>query len=151
MLSEPSPIEPDDVVVYRGHHDGHTVTVEIPGVSTGPLPHIARHSSEFSWGYGGSGPADLALSLLVHALGDDVRCTYCGGRGYHRAIVEPVDGYEDPLPIAPCAECERGVIRGMPYQQFKWDVVSELDYTWTLTRAEIHAWAVLHPIVAAHV
>jgi hypothetical protein len=34
------------------------------------LPHVVRHSpTGFNWGYGGSGPADLALSLLTDALG----------------------------------------------------------------------------------
>ena len=31
------------------------------------------------WGYCGSGAADLARSLLIHALGDDARCTVCDG------------------------------------------------------------------------
>lgn len=31
------------------------------------LPHIERHSPDgFQWGYDGSGPADLALSILTH-------------------------------------------------------------------------------------
>ena len=35
------------------------------------LPHIQLHSPDgFEWGYGGSGPADLALSILAHALGN---------------------------------------------------------------------------------
>jgi len=33
---------------------------------------LRNHSPDgFSWGYGGSGPAQLALSLLADALGDD--------------------------------------------------------------------------------
>lgn len=35
-----------------------------------PLPHIVRHSpTGFEWGYGGSGPADLALSILGEVEG----------------------------------------------------------------------------------
>jgi hypothetical protein len=35
-----------------------------------PLPHVERHSPDgFEWGYEGSGPADLALSILAHVLG----------------------------------------------------------------------------------
>ena len=35
---------------------------------------LANHSpTGFEWGYGGSGPAQLALALLAHALGDDAR------------------------------------------------------------------------------
>lgn len=43
--------------VWRGH-----------GVRS-PLPHLVRHSpTGFGIGYGGSGPADLALSILAHHL-----------------------------------------------------------------------------------
>ena len=36
-----------------------------------PLRHIVLHSpTGMEWGYGGSGPADLALSILCHYLGD---------------------------------------------------------------------------------
>ena len=32
-----------------------------------PLCHVVHHSPDgFNWGYGGSGPADLALSILAH-------------------------------------------------------------------------------------
>lgn len=35
------------------------------------LPHIVRHSPDgFNWGYGGSGAADTALSILTDFLGD---------------------------------------------------------------------------------
>jgi hypothetical protein len=41
------------------------------GAVTEPLPHIEHHSPDgFEWGYGGSGPADLALSMLAHAMGE---------------------------------------------------------------------------------
>jgi hypothetical protein len=33
---------------------------------------LANHSPDgFAWGYGGSGPAQLALALCAHATGDD--------------------------------------------------------------------------------
>jgi hypothetical protein len=35
-----------------------------------PLHHVALHSQGFEWGYGGSGPADLALSILADHLGE---------------------------------------------------------------------------------
>ncbi len=38
-----------------------------------PLAHIERHSPDgFEWGYAGSGPADLALSILTYALKNKV-------------------------------------------------------------------------------
>lgn len=33
-----------------------------------PLPNRSPHSQEFQWGYGGSGPAALAASLLQDAV-----------------------------------------------------------------------------------
>jgi len=36
------------------------------------LHHIKHHSpTGFEWGYGGSGPADLALSILAHHFGEN--------------------------------------------------------------------------------
>jgi hypothetical protein len=43
------------------------VVVVEPDGREHPLPHIRRHSEGFEWGYGGSGPADLAFSILAHA------------------------------------------------------------------------------------
>jgi hypothetical protein len=62
---------------YRGVRDdsGQThVMVEFSdGSLATPLPHIVRHSpTGLEWGYGGSGPADLARSLIMDALGHDV-------------------------------------------------------------------------------
>lgn len=52
---------------------GTMVVVVEPGsknTSQRNLPHITRHSPDgFEWGYGGSGPSDLALSILVDAVG----------------------------------------------------------------------------------
>ena len=37
-----------------------------------PIRHdLCMKSQEFNWGYGGSGPAQLALALCAHVLGDD--------------------------------------------------------------------------------
>ena len=62
---------------YRGHavngkDEGGPQIVTVTEHSTGkiggwthPLEHRVRHSpTGFQWGYGGSGPADLALSIL---------------------------------------------------------------------------------------
>jgi hypothetical protein len=46
-----------------------TVLVETNG-KTAPLSHVVTHSpTGMNWGYGGSGPADLALSILTDAVG----------------------------------------------------------------------------------
>ena len=55
--------------VYVENRDGVSVNGR-------PLPlclEIANHSpTGFSWGYGGSGPAQLALAILVHEYGKDL-------------------------------------------------------------------------------
>lgn len=47
--------------------DPHRVEVHFRTAGSEPLPHtLARHSpTGFAWGYGGSGPADLALNVLL--------------------------------------------------------------------------------------
>ena len=48
--------DPDDVVLYR----------DIDGTARATVKHVVRHSpSGIEWGYHGSGPADLARSVLL--------------------------------------------------------------------------------------
>lgn len=55
---------------YRGTRNPVRVVVD-DGISARPLPHVVWHSPDgFEWGYPGSGPADLALSILAHAAGE---------------------------------------------------------------------------------
>ncbi len=57
---------------YHGKRGGDhaRVTVTEDG-TTRPLRHIVHHSpTGFEWGYGGSGPADLALALCADVLGE---------------------------------------------------------------------------------
>ena len=54
--AEASPMHSDDVVLWRTPEGDARATV----------PHVARHSpTGIEWGYGGSGPADLARSVLL--------------------------------------------------------------------------------------
>src|SRR6516162_11027293 len=57
--------------------EGCEVVKEVDGQSAGrldPRLDLWNHSpTGFEWGYGGSGPAQLALALLADALGDDAR------------------------------------------------------------------------------
>lgn len=58
---------------YTGHRndDGDCiVAVRLPAGNTRPLRHVDYHSDSFEWGYGGSGPADLALSILADFFGE---------------------------------------------------------------------------------
>ena len=59
--------------IYKGRRnhegiDGPTIIVKDNGDEY-LLEHIERHSQELNWGYGGSGPADTALSILTDRLG----------------------------------------------------------------------------------
>lgn len=47
--------------------DGQRTVVTVDGK---PLRHIVKHSpTGFEWGYGGSGPSDLALAIMADFLG----------------------------------------------------------------------------------
>ncbi len=59
--------------IYKGKRSGggvggQAIVVQDNGDEY-PLKHIERHSPDgFNWGYGGSGPADTALSILANCL-----------------------------------------------------------------------------------
>lgn len=63
--------------VYRGYSDaslgdgtGPSLVTVTDDRGARPLTHEMRHSpSGFSWGYSGSGPSDLARSILADHLG----------------------------------------------------------------------------------
>jgi Family of unknown function (DUF6166) len=57
---------------YEGRREGHAVTVTVDGRRLNPRRDLWNHSpTGFEWGYGGSGPAQLALAILADHLGDD--------------------------------------------------------------------------------
>jgi hypothetical protein len=59
------------IVAYHGRAKDYRVTVETL-YDEKLLPHRVMHSPDgFCWGYGGSGPADLARSLLMHFMQTD--------------------------------------------------------------------------------
>ena len=61
----------DVAVTRRTHNASGTATMARP-VSLRVRLDLRNHSpTGFEWGYGGSGPAQLALALLADALGDD--------------------------------------------------------------------------------
>jgi len=59
-------------VGYRAKKPPHARVFVVRDGRPQPLRHVVRHSpTGFEWGYGGSGPADLALSILADYLGDE--------------------------------------------------------------------------------
>ena len=110
-------LEPQVAMVTRG------------GDYFGLMPHVPLHSpAGFAWGYAGSGPTDLARSLLIHALGRAARCRHCHGVGTGRCRPGRCcrDGYRTDLPVA----------------AFKDEYVTRWAWReeWTITRSEILAW-----------
>lgn len=112
-------------------------------IRLGRLEHrVVRHSPDgFSWGYCGSGCAELALNLIIDALGQEAWCAHCGGTG---SVTEVDGGGEEYL--GRCARC-RGERLGplaqpIIYQAFKREVVADwpTDAPWRISRAEIIAW-----------
>ncbi len=84
--------------------------------SGAPLRHCILHSPKgMEWGYSGSGPADLALSIL---------CDYFD---------------EKPSP----ADLRSGNFRAAPfYQDFKWSMIATIpkNEEWEITEVEIDQW-----------
>lgn len=139
---------------YHGKRlpDGVQVLVHAPGaLYRDQLPHIVRHSpTGFEWGYCGSGPADLARSLLIHALGRDALCRTCLGT---RKVIWSDSDAPAPLPfhasraaaadpdlIGACPDCDDGHRSDLPYQDFKQDVVAGWGDAWRIGRTEILDW-----------
>ena len=59
---------------YRGERNGYAVDVTVNGRTLDPRFDLWQHSpSGFEWGYSGSGPAQLALAILVDHLADNDR------------------------------------------------------------------------------
>jgi hypothetical protein len=57
---------------YEGQRQGSVVRVTVDGRLLNPRQDLYNHSPDgFEWGYGGSGPAQLALAILADYLNDD--------------------------------------------------------------------------------
>lgn len=98
-----------------------------------PLTHHSKHSpTGFSWGYAGSGPADLARCLLIDHLGTKAACANCEGTGKYREAGE----------VVPCWECgATGFKLPVSYMDFKFEVVAGLPSPgWTLSEDVIAKW-----------
>ena len=152
-------------VWYHGTSDGHTVAVEDQdGTALGLLPHIEHtaHSCHspagYSWGYPGSGPAELARMLLIDALGDAAQCPVCGGC---QQIIWPLDDAAAPVPfdtsirdlcdpdsVMRCDACDDGY-RRLPYQDFKDQYVAGWSDGWRMSRSGVRAWLTRRGEIAA--
>lgn len=72
---------------YQGRREGYAVIVTANGAPLNPRLDLWNHSpSGFEWGYGGSGPAQLALAILADHLRDDVKAVRLHG-DFKRTVV----------------------------------------------------------------
>jgi hypothetical protein len=114
-------------VIYQGFSDGvgsDFISVRRDGKSA-RLKHYVQHSpSGFSWGYGGSGPAEAARCILIDFLG-----------------LEPKTSERRSRESFP--EIDHGA-----YMAFKWAVIAQLPQgkAWEITGAEIAAWLKANPL-----
>jgi len=92
-----------------------------------PLPHIVHHSpTGLEWGYGGSGPADLALSILAFAIVEE------------EEIVDLFDGGkvgDKALRLRSGQACSL-------HQHFKWEYVAKWPRNggWSISIAKVRRW-----------
>lgn len=98
--------------------DCRVMVVRDDGRSSYPLPHVVIHSpTGFEWGYGGSGPADLALSILADLLQEPISRVLAAWRG---------SGHSRALDL---------------HQHFKFAFIGGLDRKgWRLTEEVIRRW-----------
>jgi hypothetical protein len=87
--------------IYRGRRvnpEDETLSDVLISVNGKPLKHIVRHSpTGMQWGYGGSGPADLALSILTDVFGGRVEL---GDLYYQEFKMDFVAGWGDSWVIS---------------------------------------------------
>lgn len=76
---------------YWGAEDGKEVWVCEDGKKVAPLPlrlDIANKSpTGFAWGYEGSGPCQLAIAILAHAVGDKIAGDPRFFQAYKRRVI----------------------------------------------------------------
>jgi len=106
-------------IEYRGDRSGNHFDVGVwvwNGEKAEPLEHLVRHSpTGFEWGYQGSGPADLARSILADYL--------------TRTLPENMP---------------RETLRDALYQNFKAQVIAGITTdTWVIYGWQIRTWLVI--------
>ena len=90
---------------YQGKREGYVAQVTVDTRPLNPRLDLWNHSpSGFEWGYGGSGPAQLALALLADHLADD------------------------KLAVTLHQEFKRIVIARLPYRN--WELTSDQMNSW---------------------
>lgn len=116
--------------IYKGYRgpdwDDTSVMVCEPGKRVRNLKHLVQHSpTGLEWGYGGSGPADLARSILGDAIGN-AGLSPALYQEFKRAFVARWSRDTPPGPV-------RAAMLGSAAD-------TESHCEWRITEAEIQAW-----------
>ncbi|RJQ07556.1 MAG: hypothetical protein C4551_06525 [Bacillota bacterium] len=130
------PVTPEELRgsgrVYIGWRQPDDADEDGPQVwAVGPEPeqaqsvaHVLLHGKDIEWGYGGSRPADLALSILSH---------------YLRSLLAEI--YGDVDQASPSSRHEAYLSALDLHQVFKWRYVARFGHDrWTLPVVEIREW-----------
>ena len=72
--------------IYEGRRKDYAAIVTVNGRPLNPRLELRNHSpTEFEWGYGGSGPAQLALAILADCIGSEAALKHY--QKFKRAVV----------------------------------------------------------------
>jgi len=117
--------------LYEGRRVGGVASVTVDRLAIDPCTDIKSHSpSGLEWGYGGSGPAQLALAIVADHL--EIKKAACSC-AYSRSV-KLYDVHHE-------VECELGrrlEVLFRNYQRFKELFVSRFDQKgWTLNENEV--------------
>ena len=111
----------DDVVISGRRLSDRPGDIQVTFGDGQELVHVQHHSTDsFEWGYGGSGPADLALSILELAIASEPR------------TVKLWHSY--------CSETAWRL-----HQQFKREWVAGWCNEWHITIGAVRQWIAAHP------
>ncbi len=120
----------------------YSIVVARSDSSTYGLKRKGNHSpTGFSVGYGGSGPAETAFSILVDFFDDGLHlCKRCDGSG-------AVETEDEEVRKDRCSWCEgTGIKPPISYQDFKFGVIANLPQgeDFVLTGQDIETWIAAH-------
>ena len=77
--------------VYRGERHEWGCTVTCNGNALDPRYDLRNHSDNFEWGYGGSGPSQLALAILANEYGETIALYWFEDFKWHVVASLPKD------------------------------------------------------------
>lgn len=132
--------------VYKGERNNEGVFVWVEDDKDGFLYYlpcylnVRNHSPDgFNWGYGGSGPSQLALAILIDHLPTPTDCR-CFGCKSEKLIV---DYRDEKIRCQDCGLDNTGEFFAKPlhlYQKFKFAVISGFKFdSFSITSDEINA------------